>query len=83
MREAGLKVKRFEQGYSTAVAAISFADWALEFPHPIPPKLHVSLFCCRPGSFTIMLSTMLSKGQSFCCQACMPGFDSAQLLADR
>ena len=43
MRESGLRVRTYEQGYSTAVAAIFAADWALEYPHPVSPKVHVSL----------------------------------------
>ena len=43
MQEAGLRVRAYEQGFSTSAAAISAADWALEYPHPIPPKVHVSL----------------------------------------
>ncbi len=27
---------------STAAAAISSGDWALEYPFPVPPKVHVS-----------------------------------------
>ena len=57
MREAGLRVKRFEQGYSNAVAAISSADWALEYPHPVPPKLHVSL-----GFFFLCSSRIMLQG---------------------
>ncbi len=41
MRESGLRVRTYEQGYSTSVAAI-FADRALEYPHPVSPKVHVS-----------------------------------------
>jgi len=43
MRESGLRVRAYEQGYSTSVAAIFAADWALEYPHPVSPKVHVSL----------------------------------------
>ena len=41
MRESGLRVRTYEQGYSTSVAAIFAADWAL-YPHPVSPKVHVS-----------------------------------------
>lgn len=43
MQESGLRVRAYEQGFSTSAAAILAADWALEYPHPIPPKVHVSL----------------------------------------
>ena len=43
MRESGLRVRTYEQGYSSSVAAIFAADWALEYPHPVSPKVHVSL----------------------------------------
>ena len=42
MKESGLRVKSYEQGYSAAVAAISAADWAIEFPRPMPPNVQVS-----------------------------------------
>ena len=42
MRESGLRVRTYEQGYSTSSAAIFAADWALEYPHPVSPKVHVS-----------------------------------------
>ncbi|KAL0039373.1 hypothetical protein WJX79_005388 [Trebouxia sp. C0005] len=41
MRESGLRVRTYEQGYSTSVAAIFAADWALEYPHPVSPKVHM------------------------------------------
>ena len=44
MQESGLRVRAYEQGFSTSAAAIIAADWALEYPHPIPPKVHVSLY---------------------------------------
>ena len=43
MRESGLRVQTYEQGYSSSVAGISAGDWAIEFPHPMAPKVHVSL----------------------------------------
>ena len=42
MKDSGLRVKSYEQGYSAAVAAISAADWAIEFPQPMPPNVQVS-----------------------------------------
>ncbi|DBB11136.1 TPA: hypothetical protein ACH3X3_006595 [Trebouxia sp. C0006] len=41
MQESGLRVRAYEQGFSTSAAAIIAADWALEYPHPIPPKVHM------------------------------------------
>ncbi|KAL0053413.1 hypothetical protein WJX82_005386 [Trebouxia sp. C0006] len=41
MRESGVRVRTYEQGYSTSVAAIFAADWALEYPHPVSPKVHM------------------------------------------
>lgn len=43
MRQSGLNVQAFKQGYSTAAAAIVSADWALEYPYPMSPKVHVSV----------------------------------------
>ncbi len=42
LRESGLKVQTYEQGYSSSVAGISTGDWAIDFPHPVAPKVHVS-----------------------------------------
>ena len=49
MRESGLNVAAFKQGYSSAAAAIVSADWALEYPYPMSPKVHVSVL--RPLTF--------------------------------
>ena len=43
MRESGLRVRSYEQGFSTSVASIFAADWAIEYPHPVSPRVHVSL----------------------------------------
>ena len=43
MQESGLHVRAYDQGFSTSPAAIIAADWALEYPHPMPPKVHVRL----------------------------------------
>lgn len=44
MQESGLRVRAYEQGFSTSAAAIIAADWALEYPHLTPPKAHASLY---------------------------------------
>lgn len=41
MKESGLRVQTYEQGYSASVAGISAGDWAIEFPHPMVPKVHL------------------------------------------
>ena len=42
LKESGLKVQNYEQGYSSSVAGISAGDWAIEFPRAMAPKIHVS-----------------------------------------
>jgi hypothetical protein len=42
MKESGLHVHSFENCFSSAVTAISTADWALEFPRPVPPNIQVN-----------------------------------------
>lgn len=41
MIESGLKVRAYQQTRSIAAAAISAADWAIEHPVPLPPKVHM------------------------------------------
>ena len=42
MRESGLNVRAFQQKPTISAAAILGADWTLEYPMPVPPKVHVS-----------------------------------------
>lgn len=42
--ESGYSYKTYETGRSTAAAVIVVTDWALQFPQPMPPRVHVSLF---------------------------------------
>ena len=42
MKETGFKLKGVERGHSLAAAVIANIDWALEYPQPIPPRVHVS-----------------------------------------
>ncbi len=42
--ESGYSYKIYETGRSTAAAVIVVTDWALQFPQPMPPRVHVSLF---------------------------------------
>ena len=41
--ESGYSYKTYETGKSTAAAVIVVTDWALQFPQPTPPRVHVSL----------------------------------------
>ena len=42
MKESGLHVRSFENGFSSAITEISTADWALEFPRPVLPNIQVN-----------------------------------------
>ena len=58
MKESGLRVRSYEQGYSAAVTAISAADWAIEFPRPMPPNVQVTpaptmLLCVEFNGFGV------------------------------
>lgn len=66
MKESGLRVRGFEQGYSGSVAGIFAADWAVEFPHPLAPKVHVSVLSL-PAIMLVCRTTVLL--QEFCCMA--------------
>ena len=46
VKETGRSWKTYETGISTAAALIVTADWGLQFPAPMPPKVHVSLCAC-------------------------------------
>ena len=45
---------------STAAAMIATGDWALEYPFPLPPKVHVSFKCkweCLANDFKVVCSS--------------------------
>ncbi len=39
--KTGQRIRSFEQGTTGAAAVIVSADWALEHPFPMPPKVQV------------------------------------------
>lgn len=39
--ESGYSYKTYETGRSTAAAVIVVTDWALQFPQPMPPRVHL------------------------------------------
>ncbi len=41
-RETGQHLRFYDEGVSTSVAIIAPVDWALEFPQPVSPRIHVS-----------------------------------------
>ena len=41
VKKTGHSFRTYETGISTSAAVIANGDWALEFPMPMPPKLHV------------------------------------------
>ena len=40
-RETGQRLRFHDEGVSTSVAIVAPVDWALEFPQPLPPRIHV------------------------------------------
>ena len=38
----GQSIRSFDQGMTGAAAVVVNADWAIEFPVAMPPKIHVS-----------------------------------------
>lgn len=42
IKESGRSFRLRETGLSTSAAVIAVVDWALEFPQPLPPRMHVS-----------------------------------------
>ena len=45
-KQTGLKLRFYDKGISTAAAVIATVDWALEFPQPMPPRIHVCCYTC-------------------------------------
>lgn len=43
IQKTGQSFRTYESGLSTSAAAIAVGDWALEWPLPLPPKIHVSI----------------------------------------
>lgn len=43
-RETGRKFGVLQDGASKSAALISIVDWALEYPFPVPPRIHVCLY---------------------------------------
>ncbi len=41
-RETGRRLRFYDEGVSTSVAIVAPVDFALEFPQPLPPRIHVS-----------------------------------------
>jgi len=46
IKQTGQKLRFYEQGVSTSTAIIAILDWALEFPQPLPPRVHVTFLPC-------------------------------------
>lgn len=42
IKETGCSFRLHETGLSSAAAVIAVVDWALEYPQPVPPRVHVS-----------------------------------------
>lgn len=45
-KDSGRKLPWMDSGVRDSAALISIADWSLEFPFPVPPKVHVSFLTC-------------------------------------
>lgn len=45
IKEERLNYPPFQSGWQQPAASIAVGDWALEFPYPLPPSVHVSCFC--------------------------------------
>ncbi len=43
IKQTGHSFRLNETGLSTSAAVIAVVDWALEFPQPMPPRMHVSV----------------------------------------
>jgi len=46
VKEEGLDYPPYQSGWHYSSASIAVGDWALEFPYPLPPKVHVGTLLC-------------------------------------
>ena len=51
----GQEMQSIRTGVASSAALIVTADWALEYPQPMPPRVHVSCLA-RPPLFTVSQS---------------------------
>ena len=61
-REQGMVVPFLETGVTNAAAVIAVVDWAYEYPHPMPPKVHVS------GIDLPLVARLRMTQDNSCCQ---------------
>ena len=57
VQSTGHSFKTYETGVSSSAAAIAVGDWSLEFPVPLPPKVHVSMPCTNTDPSRSLSST--------------------------
>jgi len=53
---SGRSFRLHETGVSSAAAVVAVVDWALEYPQPVPPRLHVCLFTVFPSRMHVYTS---------------------------
>ncbi len=46
VKEEGLDYPPYQSGWHHSLASIAVGDWALEFPYPFPPNVHVGTLLC-------------------------------------
>ena len=43
VKETGQSFRQYETGVTNAAAVVVVSDWTLDYPRPVPPKVHVGL----------------------------------------
>ena len=46
VKKTGQSFKEHEETWSSSAAVVVVSDFALDYPRPLPPKVHVSEFIC-------------------------------------
>ena len=59
LKATGRSFRLHETGVSSAAAVIAVVDWALEYPQPVPPRLHVCSWTVLPSRTHMYLRTLV------------------------
>ena len=59
VKETGQSFRQYETGVTNAAAIVVVSDWTLDYPRPVPPKVHVGRFSYLRNDLFQLLSMLL------------------------
>lgn len=65
VKEEGLDYPPYQSGWHYSLASIVIGDWALEFPYPLPPNVHVGTLLCLAA-----VTVHCTQCRILCCVQC-------------